>query len=180
MTKPHGVAALLAGCLLAGPAVAGWHAECKKARRKYHRNLEAVCGGPPGPATAADYRKRSPLFHLAAGKGLPLDIQAGIHAGHTGSVPVSHSLRAFNALAKANGCPEKQIADADVAWMVANRRVPEHLAAAAGPAAGRRRHKVLFHRTAGAARVTLFDGGHESDVPAALDWLARQHRGETP
>ena len=157
--------------------LAAWHAECKKASRGYYRNVEAVCGGPPGPTTEAEYRKRSPLFHLEAAKGVAIDINAGIHDGHTGSVPVSHSLRAFNVLAKANGHANRQIAEQDIAWVVVNRRVPEPLAAAGERLTERRRRKVLFHRTAGPARVTLFEGGHEGDVPAALDWLAQQRKG---
>jgi len=158
--------------------LAAWHAECKKARRGYYRNVEAVCGGPPGPTTEAECRKRSPLFHLEAAKGVAIDVNAGIHDGHTGSVPVSHSLRAFNVLAKANGHANRQVAEQDIAWIVVNRRVPEPLAATGERLTERRRRKVLFHRTAGPARVTLFEGGHEGDVPAALDWLAQQRKGD--
>ena len=158
--------------------LAAWHAECRKANRGYYRDVEATCGGPPGTADADEqYRKRSPLFHLADAAGLAVDINAGIHDGHSGSVPVSHTLRAFNVLAKANGQPEKQIAEDDIQRIVAEQKVPEALAATGEPLQGRK-HKVLFHRAAGPARVTLFEGGHEIDVPAALNWLAAQKRGD--
>ena len=155
--------------------LAAWHRECKAAKRGYYKHIEAACGGPPSPATEAEYRKRSPLFHLAAAKGLPLDINAGIHDGHTGSVPVSHTLRAFNVVADANGCPDQKLADADIASMVANRKVPAGLAYKGEQPKGRR-HKVLLRRTAGPARVTLFEGGHEIDYAAAIAWLAEQRR----
>jgi dipeptidyl aminopeptidase/acylaminoacyl peptidase len=159
--------------------LAAWHAETKRAGRKYWRDCEAACGGPPGPDTAGEYRRRSPLFHLTAAKGVPVDINAGIHDGHNGSVPVSHSLRAFNVLAEANGQPQKELAVGEIEQIVAKRRIPDHLSAASESLAGRRARAVLFHRTAGPARVTLFDGGHEGDVPAALDWLAAQEKGDS-
>ena len=160
--------------------LAAWHGQCKAAKRGYYKHVEAACGGSPGPATEAEYRTRSPLFHLAAAKGVALDINAGIHDGHTGSVPVSHTLLAFNVLAEANGQRGKQLADADIASIVATRRVPDALAAASEPLAATRRRKVLFHRTAGPARVTLFDGGHEIDYGAAIAWLAEQRRPAEP
>ena len=39
-----------------------------------------------------------------------------------------------------------------------------------------RRHKVLFRRQAGPARVTIFKGGHEIDVKTAFDWMATRSR----
>ena len=32
---------------------------------------------------------------------------------------------------------------------------------------------IYLRRTAGKARVTIFEGGHEGIAPAALDWLSR-------
>lgn len=95
-----------------------WHAESTVRKNVYTKMIEQCCGGIPGPATAATYRHRSPLFHLAAAKGIPLDINTGIHDGHTGSVPVSHSLLAFNALAAA----DKQVSAEDIGFMVREQR----------------------------------------------------------
>lgn len=156
--------------------LAAWHRECRAAGREYARDLEGVCGGPPGTPTAdAEYHRRSPLFFLAAARGLPVDLNAGIHDGHTGSVPVSHTLHAWNALAAANGCPDQQFAAAAIDQICRERRVPAALAAAP-ESDPERRHPVLLRRMAGAARVTLFEGGHEGDVDAALAWLGRQVR----
>ena len=152
-----------------------WHTECKAANRGYYKHIEASCGGPPSPATHAEYHKRSPLFHLAAAKGLPLDINAGIHDGHAGSVPVSHTLRAFNVVADANGCPEAKVADADIASITASQKVPASLTYT-GDQPKSRRHKVLLQRAAGPARVTIFEGGHEIDNAGAIAWLAEQRR----
>ncbi|NQT52694.1 prolyl oligopeptidase family serine peptidase, partial [bacterium] len=117
--------------------LAAWHAECKAAGRHYYKDIEGACGGPPGPATEAEYRRRSPLLHLAAAKGLPLDLNAGIHDGHTGSVPVSHTLRAFNVLA-----PGQPLADGHIAFIVQHRALPDALAAERDDDAARQ-HRVL-------------------------------------
>ncbi len=153
--------------------LAAWHAESKTRKNNYAKMLEQSCGGAPGPATEAEYRHRSPLFHLAAAKGLPLDINTGIHDGHAGSVPVSHSLRAFNVLASA----DKQVADADIDFMVREQKIPAALAAET-QVDPEREKTTLFRRTSGNARVTVFEGGHESESGAAVLWLSRQRKGQ--
>lgn len=153
--------------------LAAWHAESVARKQRYSADVEKICGGVPGDSKKidAEYRHRSPLTWLPHAKGVPLDIEAGIHDGHTGSVPVSHSLNAFNVLAVANGKPELQFADAVIQTMVEQQRVPEPLAFQ-GESPAVRKHKILLQRSAGPARVTLFEGGHEGDMAAAIDWLA--------
>lgn len=158
--------------------LARWHRQSKEASppRKYYRDLEAVFGGPPDTdERRAAYRERSPLFHLSAARGVPIDINAGIHDGHVGSVPIDQSLDAFNVLAAANGHPELQIPAVRIDQMVRDEAVPSPLAGIPeeDPV---RSHVILFQRTAGPARVTLFDGGHEIEVRAALDWLEKQQK----
>ena len=153
--------------------LAAWHAESKARKNNYAKMLEQSCGGAPGPATEAEYRHRSPLFHLAAAKGVPLDINTGIHDGHTGSVPVSHSLRAFNVLA----LPDKQISAEDIDFMVREQKIPATLAAEKQDDPERQK-AVLFRRTSGNARVTVFEGGHDSESSAAVLWLSRQRKGQ--
>ena len=153
--------------------LAAWHAESKARKNNYAKMLEQSCGGPPGPATEAEYRHRSPLFHLAAAKGVPLDINTGIHDGHTGSVPVSHSLRAFNVLASS----DKQVPAEAIASMVREQKIPSALAAET-QADPERQKAVLFRRMSGNARVTVFEGGHESESSAGVLWLSRQRKGQ--
>jgi hypothetical protein len=90
--------------------LAAWYSFSKQQNSRYFGMLEQCCGGSPGasPAVDAEYRARSPLFRLGLAAGLPIDIQVGIHDGHTGSGPVSQSLWAFNSLAAANGQHSKQ------------------------------------------------------------------------
>lgn len=150
-----------------------WHAESSARKNNYAKMIEQCCGGKPGPATEAQYRHRSPLFHLAAAKGVPLDINAGIHDGHTGSVPVSHSLLAFNVLA----APDKQVPVADIDFMVRERKIPTALATET-QIDPERQKATLFRRASGNARVTVFEGGHDSEPSAALEWLSRQRKGQ--
>ena len=150
-----------------------WYEECTKAGRGYAANVTASCGGAPGTGEAVDeqYRKRSPLTHLVKAKGVWLDINHGIHDGHRGSVPVSHSLRAFNAVA----APDDRLSEDDIAHFVTKRAVPPALRGEiADPTYGK--WTPLFRRQSGRARVTIFEGGHEIVHGAALRWLAQQRR----
>ena len=156
--------------------LAAWHAENLLSKRGYAKMMEQVCGGPPGrPETDAQYRARSPLFVLAAAKGVPLDINAGIHDGYTGSVPISHSLRAFNVLAEANGHKDKHLTAEEIAFMTAEQKVPPSLAGECEKDPERQK-AVLFRRVAGPVRITLFEGGHDDDIAAAVAWLSRQRK----
>ncbi|MEB2363438.1 MAG: prolyl oligopeptidase family serine peptidase [Bryobacteraceae bacterium] len=152
--------------------LAAWHAFSKRSGSRYAAMLESCCGGPPAsPAAMREYRARSPLYHLARARGLRIAIDAGIHDGHKGSVPVSHSLLAFNELAKANGFADCVLSAGEIDEFTAAGRVPEALQKAVEAEPGRK-HKVLFRRSAGPVRLTIFEGGHEMDVNAGVNWLA--------
>lgn len=154
--------------------LAAWHAFSQQKGSRYHQMMEQACGGPPGTSrTDAEYRARSPLFLLARARGVAIDIQVGIRDGHDGSVPVSHALRAYNALAAANGHEARALAAADIAFITEHARLPEALATEKVEEPERRR-AVLFRRIAGPVRLTIFDGAHESDFGTAVRWLAAQ------
>ena len=158
--------------------LAAWHAFSKEKGARYYQMMEQACGGPPGtPATDAEFRARSPLFFLGRAKGVNIDIQAGIRDGHEGSVPVSHSLRAFNALATANGHGDRALAMSDIEFITARARIPDTLVAEKVDEPQRRR-SVLFRRIAGPVRLTIFDGTHESDFGTAVRWLADQVKSQ--
>jgi poly(3-hydroxybutyrate) depolymerase len=163
--------------------LASWYEECaggEKAQPRYAADIVAACGGPPGQSAEVDsqYRSRSPLTFLAAAAGLPLDLNAGIHDGHSGSVPVSHSLHAFNVLAAASGLPESALSQARIDWFVSREQVPPELAGEAPADSLYGDRRVLFRRAAGPARVTIFEGGHEIVYRAALSWLAGRRKGQ--
>lgn len=147
-----------------------WHAFSKEKNSRYWKMLDGCFLGksPAASFAAQQYRRRSPIHFLRLAQGLPLDINTGIQDGHTGAVPVSHSLRAFNQLA----APADRIAEADIEAITRDAKIPAHLANA-NKLAESRAKTVLFHRASGAARVTVFDGGHEADFPAAVRWLEK-------
>jgi pimeloyl-ACP methyl ester carboxylesterase len=150
-----------------------WYHECEKAGRRYANHIVKSCGGAPGASAEVglEYTRRSPITYLARAKSLPLDINAGIKDGHTGSVPISHSLRAFNVVA----LEEDRIRIEDIKHFVEKVEVPPGLKQElSDPAFG---EKVpLFRRVSGKARVTIFNGGHEIIHEAALTWLSKQEK----
>ena len=154
-----------------------WYSECKKAKRGYYKDIAASCGGAPGDNAAVDkeYRDRSPLSYLANAKGLMLHINTGIRDGHQGSVPISHSLLAFNEVADADA----KISQDDIRFFVEKAQVPEHLGKSiSDPSYGQK--QPLFRRTSGNATVTIFDGGHELVPDAAMAWMQAVHKRTAP
>jgi len=151
-----------------------WYFECKKAGRGYADDIFKSCGGAPGVSFAVDfeYKSRSPITYLSGNLNLPLDINTGIRDGHSGSVAVSHSLRAFNLVASKSD----RINEKDIKYFVEKAKVPPHLKKqVTDPAYGDKR--VLFRKSSRNARVTIFDGGHEIIYEAALNWLSKQKKG---
>ena len=158
--------------------LARWYQECLQRQLKYADEMAASCGGPPDQSEQirSCYEQRSPVSVLAGAAGVAVEICAGIHDGHTGSVPVGHTLRGFNILASANGHKEKVLTSRQIEWFERQESVPAELAGESedDPAYGER--GVLFRRVAGPARVTIFEGGHEGIARAAVSWLAGQRK----
>ena len=154
--------------------LATWHADALTRKNKYAREIERVCGGLPRqtPEVDAAYASRSVIKRLSNARlPFPLDINTGIHDGHTGSVPVSHAILAFNAVA----AEADRIPEAAIEAMVRRRKVLSDLAAAtADPLYAS--NPVLLRRTSGSARLTVFDGGHDIVHEAGLTWLEAQRR----
>lgn len=149
-----------------------WHAESKAANRKYYKDIEGVVGGAPGdsPEVDQELRYRSPVLHIANAKDLPVDIATGIHDGHTGSVPIHHTIDAFNAIAEAAGAPK--VTPGEIATL--SKEQPLSTEEEQDPSFGRH---IFLRRHAGPSRVTIFEGGHEGIAEAAFVWL-EQHAKE--
>lgn len=142
---------------------------------KYGSDILKVIGGPPGESTVRDqdYADRSPLNVLHRIGDLPLDIMAGVHDGHTGSVPVAHSLRAFNVIARSKKSPVIEDAVFDRLWELGKQQQATPIDTIKDADLGR---TVILRRSAGAARVTIFEGGHEGLAGPACQWLSKQSR----
>ena len=152
--------------------LSAWHE--KHASANYGAMLRGCTGGAPGASPEVDdeYRKRSPLPWMAGAKDVPLDIAAGIKDGHEGSVPIRHSIDAFNAIAAAvGGAPvsEEEIQELSASPM-GRLSSPRPSDQEQDAALGRQIH---LRRSAGKARVTIFEGGHEGIGLAAIDWVRR-------
>ena len=156
-----------------------WHAETAARKLRYAGEIEAALGGHkplPGTPAHADALKRSAITYMVRARGVNLDINAGITDGHNGSVPISHSLEAFNALA----APKDRLSPALIGEFVKTAKVPAALRKETAIDASYGRKTVLFRRKSGAARVTIFQGGHEIIPEAGLQWLAEQNRIRAP
>lgn len=152
--------------------IGAWHGETMASGRGYWKDVEACVGGAPGSSAEVDaeIRARSPLFHLGNATTVPLDLNAGIHDGHTGSVPIHQTLDAFNAVAAALNAP--QISQSRINAL-SQELTPQEL-----PAADPEYSRAIYLRErAGLARVTIFEGGHEGLVESACTWLGKHHRG---
>ena len=158
--------------------LAQWHAHTSKRKMKYASEIENSIGGKPVPGSeaAAEAMKRSPVTYLARAKGVALDINAGITDGHNGSVPISHSLEAFNLLAAA----KDRLSAKQITEFVRTAKVPQSITDAVPVDKTYGAKRVLFRRQSGTARVTIFQGGHEIIPVAALHWLAKQQRMRAP
>jgi dipeptidyl aminopeptidase/acylaminoacyl peptidase len=156
------------------PAWYEFHVKDGKPQR-YARMLLSSFGGAPGDSDTidADYKDRSPIHHMHRAVNLPLQICAGINDGCTGSVPISHSLYAFNAVARAGKATV--ISDADIAHLL-NRKKVSNAASTSNSDWKAYGRDIRFEHSAGLARVVIFDGGHEGLPRPACDWLASQSR----
>ena len=137
----------------------------------YGEMMRLCCGGAAGESRLVDrqYRQRSPLTWLKRSLPVPLDIAAGLHDGHKGSVPVRHSLDAFNTIARAAGA--RQVSEEEIRQIGAvNGRLqkPASSDLVVDPVLGR---EIYLRRKAGRSRVTIFEGGHEGIARAATAWL---------
>lgn len=161
-----------------GPTdLAEWHRfHTKKGKpQKYAVMIEKSLGGAPGTSIAidADYRDRSPIFHLSRVGDLPVSIWAGVEDGHTGSVPIRHSLAAFNAIAESHG--DAVISEKEIVDLSELKKLKSPLASDSVNDASLGQN-ICLRRSSQESIITIFDGGHESHPKAALEWLSAKQR----
>ncbi len=152
-----------------------WHQKHRNGR--YGKMIEKCCGGVPGESTSIDseYRKRSPIHVIAGAAELPIEILAGIDDGHKGSVPIRHSIDAFNRICKASGneiVTEKEIQE--LSKPDGRLQLPKASDLGFDRVMGRR---YFLRRYSGSARLTIFDGGHESIAESTISWFST-HQSE--
>ncbi|NUM52300.1 MAG: prolyl oligopeptidase family serine peptidase [Candidatus Hydrogenedentes bacterium] len=151
--------------------LARFYDECVAQGAKAYRHIVKVCGGAPGssPRVDEELRYRSPLFHMARAKDVPIDISHGIRDGQPRGIGIQHSIWAFNALAEARGdtpVPHDQL---DALCRREN--------AAPGPVQDETYGRTIYlRRTSGLSRLTIFEGGHEDLPAAACAWLEQREK----
>lgn len=148
-----------------------WHK--RHATGKYGLMLRKCCGGKPGDSAEIDqqYQQRSPVTWLHRSLPVPLDIAAGVHDGHRGSVPIRQSLNAFNLIARA--AQTTPVSEEEIIQLSRPQgRLEKPLACDKVVDAGWGR-KIYLRRQAAKSRVTIFEGGHEGIAEAAVAWLEK-------
>lgn len=158
--------------------IAAWHQQCAGIPRfeHYSKHIEMACGGNPQTSESAKRECiiRSPLSWLANAADVPLDISTGIHDGHTGSVPISHTFNAFNILA----ADKDKISDADIDYAVKNEQISPALQKNFKQDPSLDGRQIHFRRQSNNARITIFEGGHNILCASAFQWLAKQVKGK--
>lgn len=157
--------------------IAAWHRQCRNSRFPYYAdNIEGACGGNPmeSESAAREAVVRSPLTWLTNAADLPVDISTGIHDGHTGSVPVSHTFNAFNVLA----ADKDKVDDSDIDFVVQNEAIPPALDKNYKQDPSLDGREIHFRRQSNNARITIFEGGHQLLAYAGAQWLAKQVKGK--
>ena len=142
---------------------------------RYARYIEKVVGGRPDKdiLLKEECLKRSAISYLKHAKAVNIDINHGVYDGRKGSVPFTHSLKAFNELAS----EKDQLSESEIDQYYKSLKLPESLKPASTDKLFGKK-KTLFRRTSNNARVTIFDGGHEIVHLPALNWLANQRKGK--
>jgi dipeptidyl aminopeptidase/acylaminoacyl peptidase len=146
-----------------------WYFESEHSQANYAADIVNSLGGPPGYSPEVDlaYKNRSPITWLNTSLPVQMDINAGIHDG---TVPISHSLMAFNALA----APEDRLSEEEIRYFVEHAQVPPHLNDPSLFDISYGEKAPLFRRQSGNARITIFNGVHEMLYTTALTWLEQQ------
>lgn len=143
---------------------------------KYAKMIQQSFGGIPGdsPEIDAEFRDRSPVYHLSQVGDLSVDIFAGVNDGHAGSVPVRHSLMGFNAIAKADD--SAVVSEAEIDQLSTQRKLTTPQVTDIQTDAALNREIKLRRTTSQGSRITIFEGGHESIPEAAIEWLHNKRR----
>lgn len=132
-----------------------WYYECKQGGLKYCDDMELVFGGSPENFGQLYYH-RSPIKY-ANKCDVPIDINTGVLDGHTGSVPITHSIKIFSAITGRSISVSAEILNGQPVDVVSGETCGDRL--------------VYFRTSSGGHRLTIFDGGHEIIQQAAIDWF---------
>lgn len=147
-----------------------WHSESEERGQPYARLLEQATGGKPSQSfeITAEYELRSPITYLKKTTlKVPLHIHVGIEDGHKGSVPISHSLRAYNAVAN----EKDRFTEAEIELLTKEKTIPKSLKTYQIKNEKYGKWDILLRRQSGLVTLTLFNGAHDIHAPSAFKWF---------
>lgn len=160
-----------------------WYWESRGRRYSYVRHIMAAIGRD-GAIDSAEARRRSPLykaFPAEARKGAELRIYAGIHDGHIGCVPISHSVNFYNRIAGElkygtddlseiyrHAETDPDLISKDLLLSLLEKRINPDYLARGEKLLGRDIHLT---RRYGPVSLTIFEGEHEQ-IPGAISLIA--------
>jgi hypothetical protein len=90
--------------------------------------------------------------------------------GGEGSVPIGHSIRAYNVIVEAAGDKDAAIPEEIITYMEDNEKLPPDFVAGADTLLDWPRNLHL-HRTTGLVNLNIFEGGHEQLYDVTFQWL---------
>jgi dienelactone hydrolase len=141
--------------------LADWYRET--ANDDIRRQLRGCFGdAPDGSGKRAEYLARSPITYLRPSLDVPIEIW---HGAQDPQVSVRHAFRAFELLAPG----AVSIGEADQIV----RGKPDTKGEGNDPLVNA---KILFRRTEGSFRLTIYEGGHDYFPRAGIAWLAEHYR----
>ena len=141
-----------------------WYYESLGRGNHYHKDIWAITQSND-TLNVEDARRRSPIFMNTPKdklKETKLKIYAGVHDGYTGEVPMTHSLKFYNKLAKEFG--EEEISQEEILYLLEKRRGKE----IEGKIGDRDIH---LHKSFKNVEVTIFEGSHEVLGKYAMETL---------
>ena len=121
------------------------------------------------------------MTYLRHARNVPLDINAGSVDGHSHNNPVlpTHSALLFNQVAR----PGARFNESELQLIASGKLASSSTSLVGGAPAADPAYPtnkpVLLRRVSGAARLTVFAGGHETLFDTGLRWLEVQRRNRT-
>jgi pimeloyl-ACP methyl ester carboxylesterase len=145
-----------------------WYYESLHRNKKYAQDIKKCLCVNCSEFQYEMAEARSP-FYWSTPKGklshTKLHIYAGIHDGYIGTVPISHSIRFYNKVAKDMNAEESKTVSADeMIWMLTTRTAPY---SAKHKKIGER--NILFEKQVENLSLTIFEGGHEILVNEVIE-----------
>lgn len=137
-----------------------WYYESKERKNHYAKNIiNCTCGSDCKELDENKAMERSPLYWetpVCKLETTQLNIYVGVHDGHTGAVPITHSILFYNKIVSdLGGSEDHRVSGEDIDWMLMKRTAPKNTNRKIGS------REIIYENSYGNVSVTIFEGGHE-------------------